>query len=134
VNIDDRKSDANISGGKPRILIADDVPALRKLLRRMVEADGRFEIAGEAADGEQAVQLAKELQPDLVILDLMMPGKSGIEALHEIRDSSPSSKVLIFSGLSPGHVSGAVEADGFLEKGSNRDEIMAEIERLLGQP
>ena len=80
-----------------RVLVVDDVADIRHLLRMNLEIDGRFEIIGEAGDGEEAVKLVRELNPDAVILDLMMPKKSGIEAIPEIIQSSPHTKILVLT-------------------------------------
>src|SRR3712207_5091305 len=80
-----------------RVLVVDDVDDVRHLLRMNLEIDGRFEIIGEAGDGEEAVQLVRELHPDAVILDLMMPKKSGIEAIPEIIMSSPETKIVVLT-------------------------------------
>ena len=80
-----------------RVVVADDVEDVRVLLRMNLEIDGRFEIVGEAQDGVEAVQVVRELQPDAVILDLMMPRKNGIEAIPEILQSAPNTKILVLT-------------------------------------
>ena len=80
-----------------RVVVADDVEDVRLLLRMNLEIDGRFEIVGEAGDGNEAVKVVQELQPDAIILDLMMPEKSGIEAIPEILMSAPSTKILVLT-------------------------------------
>ena len=77
------------AGGKVRVLLVDDLSDIRLVMRLLLEADGRAEIVGEAADGAEAVRLAAELQPDAVVLDLRMPGMDGVAALPLIRDASP---------------------------------------------
>jgi DNA-binding NarL/FixJ family response regulator len=111
-------------------VIVDDVGLLRDLIAQMLRTDGRFDVAGEAADGVQAVDLVRKLQPDVVILDLMMPVKSGAQAVSEIRKCSPATRILVFSGLAGEKIDGASDADGFLRKGSSVAEILAEVERL----
>jgi DNA-binding NarL/FixJ family response regulator len=114
-----------------RIVIADDVDALRRLLLRIFERDGRFEVVGEAQDGAEAVQLVEMLKPDLVILDLMMPEMSGLQASRQIREASPSTKIMILSGIAAEGVIRDVGADGFLEKGASANEILAMVESLV---
>jgi DNA-binding NarL/FixJ family response regulator len=78
-----------------RVLIADDHPLFRKGMRAMLEALPDVEVVGEAATGEAAVALAASLAPDLIVMDLQMPGGSGIAATREILDASPHIRVLM---------------------------------------
>ncbi len=103
-----------------RVLVVDDEPAIRTLLRVLLARDERFELAGEAKDGVEAVAAAAELQPDVVLLDLLMPRMDGREALPELRRAAPTSMVLVLSSLSAADEAAGVEEDGafaFLEKG-----------------
>lgn len=79
-----------------RILIADDHALFRESLRALVEARG-YDVVGEAADGLEAVALAIALQPDLVLLDLAMPGLDGLAAARELRDKVPNARVVILT-------------------------------------
>ena len=78
-----------------RIFIADDHKSMRSTIRRLLEANGGFEVCGEAADGREAVAGAQELWPDLIILDLVMPGMDGLSAAIEIRKIAPQIPILI---------------------------------------
>ncbi|MEJ5369969.1 MAG: response regulator transcription factor [Bryobacteraceae bacterium] len=80
-----------------RILLADDHSMVRQGFRRILEAQEEFEIAGEASDGRQAVELAQQLRPDVVVMDVAMPGLNGIEATRRICESSPRTRVLALS-------------------------------------
>jgi DNA-binding NarL/FixJ family response regulator len=80
-----------------RILIADDHEVVRDGLRRVIEAGGDFSVVAEARDGREAVQLAKEHQPDIAVIDLWMPGVSGEEAIRCIAGGSGHTKVLALS-------------------------------------
>lgn len=90
------------SRGKVRVLLVDDLPDIRLVMRLLLEADGRAEVVGEAADGNEAVRLAAELHPDAVVLDLRMPGLDGVSALPLIRDASPGTVVVALSALPVG--------------------------------
>ena len=81
-----------------RVLVADDSDGVRELLVLLLNMESDFTVVGQAGDGEAAVSLAEELQPDLVILDNSMPRLDGIEALPQLHAVSPSSRVVIFSG------------------------------------
>jgi DNA-binding NarL/FixJ family response regulator len=83
-----------------RVLVADDSAGVRELLVLLLNMESSFTVVGEARDGVAAVALAARLQPDLVILDVSMPRLDGIEALPKVRDASPQSSVVIFSGHS----------------------------------
>lgn len=87
------------SRGRVRVLLVDDLPDIRLVMRLLLEADGRAEVVGEAADGVEAVRLATELRPDAVVLDLRMPGMDGVSALPLIRDASPGTVVVALSAL-----------------------------------
>ncbi|MBV9412912.1 MAG: response regulator [Acidimicrobiia bacterium] len=90
------------AGGKVRVLLVDDLSDIRLVMRLLLEADGRAEVVGEAADGAEAVRLAAVLQPDAVVLDLRMPGMDGVAALPLIRDASPGTVVVALSALPVG--------------------------------
>jgi DNA-binding NarL/FixJ family response regulator len=81
-----------------RVLVADDSDGVRQLLVLLLNMESDFTVVGQAGDGEAAVSLAEELQPDLVILDNSMPRLDGIEALPQLHAVSPASRVVIFSG------------------------------------
>ena len=103
-----------------RLLIAEDSPQIRMMLKMKLEGDGRFEVVGEAVDGAEAVELAGRLHPDLVLLDLGMPVMDGLEALPLIRAAHPPVKVAILSGFPAAEVERqalALGADLYLEKG-----------------
>lgn len=78
-----------------RILIADDNVLVRKCVGRIVGSHLNWEVCGEAADGEEAVRMAKELSPDVLVLDFMMPGLNGLEAARQIALVSPKTAILL---------------------------------------
>ncbi|WP_438444246.1 response regulator [Gorillibacterium sp. sgz5001074] len=80
-----------------RVLIADDHPLARRAVREMLEDEPEFVIAGEAANGEEAVRLCGELEPDLVLMDIRMPGLGGLEATRVMKQRRPGVKVVVLS-------------------------------------
>jgi len=79
---------------KISIILADDHAVLRGGLRLMLNTQEDMEVVGEAADGEEAIRLCKEKEPDIILLDLNMPGISGLEAIEEIKQVNPGTKIL----------------------------------------
>lgn len=79
-----------------KVLLADDHTMVRQSMRRSMEAEG-FEILGEAADGEQAVRLAAELSPDVVLMDVSMPVLDGVEATRQIRSREPAPQIVMLT-------------------------------------
>ncbi|MBW3615704.1 MAG: response regulator transcription factor [Actinobacteria bacterium] len=79
-----------------RLLLADDHTMVRQSVRRSMEAEG-FEIVGEAADGEEAVRLALELMPDVVLMDISMPVLDGVEATRQLRRQRPATQVVVLT-------------------------------------
>ncbi|GIU79798.1 MAG: DNA-binding response regulator [Bryobacteraceae bacterium] len=80
-----------------RILLADDHSLVRQGFRRILESHPDFEIVGEAADGRQAVEMTEKLKPDVVVMDVAMPGLNGIDATRQICETSPRTRVLALS-------------------------------------
>ena len=116
-----------------RILIADDNPTVRQSVSRLLGGHLDWEVCGEATDGEQAVRLAKELSPDVLVLDFMMPGMNGLEAARQIAQVSPRTAILLCTiYLSPQLVdlARAVGVAGALGKG-DLSRMAAAIEALL---
>ena len=113
-----------------RILIVDDHSVVRKGLRTFLGLDPDFEIIGEASDGQEAVQLAHELKPDVVLMDLLMPRMDGITAIGHIRRDLPDTEVIaLTSVLEDAKVVGAVRAGaiGYLLKDTEADELCRAI-------
>ncbi len=117
-----------------RVLVVDDAEDIRMLLRLRVESRNGLTVVGEAADGVAAVELASELQPDLVLLDLAMPRMDGLEALPLIRAAVPDVRVVVLSGFNQGTLANkAIEAgaDHYVVKGGSMRELLDLAESLF---
>lgn len=115
---------------KIRILICDDHSVVRRGLCSLIEIKSEMELAGEAADGIEAVRMARELKPDVIIMDLIMPGQDGISATAEIKKENPDAKILVLTSFSEdNNVFPAIKAGalGYLLKDSSPDELMQAI-------
>jgi DNA-binding NarL/FixJ family response regulator len=94
-----------------RIVIADDHPILRDGLRRLLESEPDFVVVGEACDGHQAVEQVKRLEPDVLLLDLLMPGASYVDVLREVAAiAAPTRPLLLTASIEPDEVVKALEA------------------------
>ena len=114
------------------ILVCDDDPSLRELVRAVLGPRYRFV---EAADGTEALTLAREDRPDLIVLDVMLPGRSGIEVLEELRSDVDLSMipVVVITAWSHAEVDAEVAgADRFVSKPFDPDELSSAVEELLG--
>lgn len=121
-------------GPAARILIADDSDTLLHALRNVLESRAKFTICGKASNGIEAVAKARELKPDLVILDLQMPDIDGFAAARQILEHSPSTPILIFSlFFSPQHLQEAhkIGIRGFIQKGSSFETLMDGVKTVL---
>jgi DNA-binding NarL/FixJ family response regulator len=119
-----------------RVLVCDDFEPLRVLLREVIGACPGMTVAGEAADGHEAIAEATRLQPDVILLDLAMPNKSGLQALQEIVRVAPDAKVIVFSGFSTASVGAEVIGLGavlYLQKGASPEAITGAIEYAAGR-
>jgi len=88
-----------MSADKIRILIVDDHPVVRKGLTAFLASESDLEVIGTAADGEEAITLAVEIKPDLVLMDLSMPGIGGIEATRRLLEVSPEARVMMLTSF-----------------------------------
>lgn len=113
-----------------RVLVVDDTPDIRLLLRLALERDTRFEVIAEAGDGLEAIEAAARLQPDLVLLDLAMPVMDGLEALPGIRSGSPDSTIVVLSGFDAREMRSEalrLGATSYLEKGDIANRLIPHI-------
>jgi len=116
-----------------KVFICDDHDILRKGLRSLLETATDIEVIGEAADGETAIQMVSELKPDVVIMDLLMPGMGGVEAIRQIRVLSPSSRIFVLSSSHEDELvvsSIRAGATGYLVKTSSPDVLTQGIRDL----
>ncbi|GAA3473099.1 response regulator transcription factor [Nonomuraea roseola] len=114
-----------------RLLIADDHPIVRDGIRGMFTGDPRFEVLGEAGDGAQAVELARALGPDVILMDLRMPRMDGVSAIKELVRLGIAARVLVLTTYdTDSDVLPAIEAGatGYLLKDALRDELMRAVE------
>lgn len=122
-----------------KVLITDDHPVVRKGLSAFLaaKADG-IEVVGEAVNGKEALERTKELKPDVILMDLLMPEMDGIEAIKQIKEDIPEAKILVMTSFAtdemvfPAIKSGAL---GYLLKDSDPDELVTAIRRIhRGEP
>jgi DNA-binding NarL/FixJ family response regulator len=108
-----------VERGVCRVVLADDMDDLRFLLALSLERAGGFEIVGHATNGVEAIDQARETQPDVLVLDLAMPVMDGMQAIPEIREVSPNTKIVMLTGFDSGRLSDqavSLGAHAYLEK------------------
>ena len=124
--------------GRIRVLLADDHQLLRQAMRVMLEMSEQLEVVAEASDGREAVEMTDRLKPDIVLMDLAMPGLNGVEATSQIVRQNPRTKVLIVTGyVDDQRVLAALRAGshGYVVKRSDVNELLLAIQAVyLGNP
>ena len=116
-----------------RVLLADDSREFRELLSLLLSRDARFEIVAEAKDGIEAIEMTKEQQPDVLLLDIAMPAMDGLQALPELKKGHPSVKVVVLSSFSESEMRDkalGLGADAYVEKGESLVKITETIVSL----
>ena len=116
------------------VLVCDDNAAMRALLNVIVGGSPGLAVVGEAADGNEAIAAATRLQPDVILLDLAMPNRSGLEALAELRYVASAAQIVVLSGFALAAAADEVFALGaaaYLEKGADPETIVATIENAV---
>lgn len=116
-----------------RVMIVDDHNLVREGLKAVFEQGGEVDVVGEAGSGEEAVELAKKLEPDVILMDISMPGMNGIQATRAIRVSNPDAKVVILTMLDQeGYVYEAIKAGatGYMLKYTSSDELVKAIQTV----
>jgi len=116
-----------------RILIVDDEPQIRDILRKIIDRHENWTVCGEAADGVQAIDKAAELKPDLILLDISMPNLDGLSALPRIREQCPDSGIVILTlheSLDMARASSAAGAWGYVAKSLAATALVPEIEKV----
>jgi DNA-binding NarL/FixJ family response regulator len=103
-----------------RVVVCDDVADIRALLRASLEADTDLDVVGEADNGLDGIRIVRELEPDVVVLDLSMPGVDGLEAIDAFAEACPGTGIVVFSGFGAGRMRELtlrLGADRYVEKG-----------------
>jgi len=123
---------------KIRILLADDHVILRQGTRQLLEHESDMVVVGEASDGAESVELVSKLKPDIVIIDVAMPGMNGIEATKKIKEILPGTKILVLTGYDyDEYIFSLLEigAAGYLLKDVSGDELVGAVRAVYnGEP
>jgi NarL family two-component system response regulator LiaR len=121
-----------------RLLIADDHAIVREGQRALIETEPDMAVVGEAVDGVEAVDMARSLEPDVILLDLLMPRKGGVEAIQEIKAHNPEARILVLTSFAEDEkVYAAIRAGalGYLLKDASPQEILAALREVhRGEP
>ena len=118
------------SADRIRVMVVDDHPIMRNGLRDTLEASGRFEVVGLAEDGDEAVRTVEGLQPQVIVMDVIMPNKDGVDACREIMELLPGTGVLMLTASS--EMDAVIEAvaagaTGYLQKYSRPEELVRAV-------
>ncbi len=117
-----------------RVMVVDDHSVVRVGLKQVLEQSGEFEVVGQATDGEEAVRLATEVSPDVIVMDVMMPKKDGVEACREIMEFAPEMRVLMLTASDEEDAiveAVAAGATGYLQKATGTERLLSAIRDVL---
>ena len=116
--------------GRIRVMVVDDHPIMRNGLRDTLEASGRFEVVGQAEDGEEAVRTVEGIDPQVIVMDVIMPNKDGIDACRDIMELLPNTRVLMLTASTEEDAvieAVAAGATGYLQKYSRPEELVEAV-------
>ena len=119
---------------RTRVMIADDHEVVRHGLKEALEQTGEFEVVGQAADGEEAVRVAAEVSPEVIVMDVIMPGKDGVEACREIMESAPETRVVMLTASTEEQAvveAVAAGATGYLLKEAGLERLLSAVRGVL---
>ena len=123
---------------RPTIVVVDDAAEVRALIRTRLGLSGRFEVVGDGADGAEAIALARQHRPALMLLDMSMPGMDGLEALPRVLELSPETRVVVYSGFEDEGLAQEARrlgASAFIRKSASIDALIEELANVhLGSP
>ena len=118
-----------------RVMLVDDHEIVRDGLREVLEHSGGFEVVGQAADGEVALEVARLVKPDVIVMDVMMPVKNGIDACREIAEILPETRLLILTAAAEEDAmmeAVAAGATGYLQKHSGKETLLRTLREVAG--
>jgi DNA-binding NarL/FixJ family response regulator len=128
-------SGADIRPVSRTVVVADDVAALRQLMRIMLQDDAEFEVIGEASNGREAVDVVCDLHPDLLLLDLSMPQMDGLEVISQLAATCRETAIVVFSGFSASRaadIAVSLGARAYIEKGATQAEVLRVARSVCG--
>ena len=115
---------------RTRVMIVDDHQIVREGLKHVLEQTGEFQVVGQAGDGDEAVRVAAEVKPDVVVMDVMMPKKDGVESCREIMENAPGARVVMLTASTEENAvveAVAAGATGYLQKETGRDRLLSTV-------
>lgn len=117
------------------VLIIDDNVVIRYMLRHILTVEG-YAVVGEAVNGEAGLEMACQLRPDLICLDVLMPGSSGLDVLKQLKEQVPQAAVLIVTGNNQSETMATAlrnGADGFIQKPFKSDELLSSVAQVVAK-